>query len=198
VNRIHPSIILLVLAPIGCATDPASTAPRDGGTRPSDDPNRARCVTLFETGFGVDAGGKPVSFREDLIPLFGERCTFGGCHDGRETTGQLRLGDPCVYDAAHGVCTLGPDSTSLEVATIVHGNLLSPSNAAPNLKRAEPYRLDESFMLYKLSGCQNAFPERTGCTKCGDPMPPIEPLRTSEPDVFVLIARWIAQGAQLD
>jgi hypothetical protein len=199
VNRVLLSTILLLVGASGCSRDPVAPAAADAGAGPSDEPARARCVTLFAAGLGVDGGGDPVSFREDLVPLFGERCTFGGCHDGRETTGQLRLGDECVYDPARGVCALRPDSMTLEVATIVHGNLLSPSNAAPNLKRAEPYRLEQSFMLYKLSGCQNAFPERTGCAKCGDPMPPpADPLRTTDPDVFALIARWIAQGAELD
>jgi len=53
-------------------------------------------------------------------------------------------------------------------------------------------------MLMKLSGCQNAFPERTGCRSCGSLMPPGGPLLKYAPDVFATIARWIAQGAELD
>jgi len=197
--RSQVTLIVLLVVASGCTSDPVANMPADGGGSPREAANHGiDCVSLFASGLGIDAGTEAVSFRADLMPLFGARCTFGGCHDGRDTTGQLRLGDPCVYDPTRGVCALGPDSTSPEVATIIHGNLLSPSNAAPALKRAEPYRLNESFMLYKLSGCQNAFPERTGCTRCGDPMPPGDPLRQNDPDIFEEIARWIAQGAKLD
>jgi hypothetical protein len=199
VNRSNRSTFLLLALASGCARDPTVSRPADGGISPSEAaPQGSNCVSLFADGLGIDAGAPAVSFRRDLMPLFGERCTFGGCHDGRETTGQLRLGDPCVYDPLRGVCALEPDSTSPEVARLIHANLLSPSNAAPALKRAEPYRLDLSFMLFKLSGCQNAFPERTGCTRCGDLMPPADPLRASAPEVFTTIARWIEQGAELD
>jgi hypothetical protein len=199
VNRSKRSTFLILVIASGCTGDPVAIRPADAGSHAVEAANAAgSCVSLFAGGLGMDAGAEAVSFRGDLMPLFGQRCTFGGCHDGRETTGQLRLGDPCVYDPLRGVCTLEPDSTGPEVARVIHGNLLSPSNAAPLLKRAEPYRLDRSFMLYKLSGCQNAFSERTGCTRCGDVMPPNDPLRASDPDVFATIARWIAQGAALD
>jgi hypothetical protein len=165
------ALLSLLAVAFGCTSERSASSHGDGGNRPLEAAVPApSCESLLADGFGIDAGTEGVSFRMDLLPLFGVRCTFGGCHDGRETTGQLRLGDPCVYDPARAVCTLGPDSTSPEVAAIIHGNLLSPSNAAPALKRAEPYRLDRSFMLYKLSGCQNAFPDRTGCTLCGERM----------------------------
>lgn len=200
-TRIEGALFLLVVVLFGCTNTHDAPGLADGGTdRPRESGAPARdCVSIFAADLSIDGGGPAVSFRGDLIPLFGMRCTFGGCHEGRETTGQLSLGDQCTYDPRRGVCSLGPDSMTPEVAEIVHGNLVSQSNAAANLKRAEPYRPDRSFMLYKLSGCQNAFPDRTGCTQCGDPMPPpLDPLRESAPEVFATIARWIAQGAKLD
>jgi hypothetical protein len=132
------------------------------------------------------------------MPLFPTHCNFGGCHLGRETTGQMQLGDSCTYDLRLGTCTVDPSSLAPDVAATVHSNLLATSNAAPKLPRVTPGDVTRSFILMKLSGCQDAFPELTGCTYCGQFMPPGEPLRESDPALFELIARWIADGAKLD
>src|ERR1043165_7163110 len=93
-----------IIAVFGCtggATQMASDAGigPDGPSTSGRPSNADRCRPLFaDGGLGVDVGDARVSFRADLVPLFGQRCTFGGCHDGRETTGQLRLGDECTYD----------------------------------------------------------------------------------------------------
>jgi hypothetical protein len=160
------------------------------------------CRNLFANSLGADAHddarASRVSFRGELLPIFSTHCDFGGCHGGRETTGQLRLGDACDFDPQRSACVVDASSLTADVAEIVQANLLSPSNAAPHLRRAEPGQPAQSFMLMKLSGCQNAFPERTGCASCGSLMPPDGPLLKYDPDVFATIARWISQGAELD
>jgi hypothetical protein len=199
---------LAVFAAFGCNSVTNATPMRDAS--PSRDASAQsdtgtsvqdmRCRELFEDGLGpgAEAGSARVSFRGELMPLFSERCNFGGCHGGLETTGQLRLGDPCDFDPRRSVCAVDSGSLTPRVAGTIYANLLSLSNAAPLLKRAEPGRTGRSFMLMKLSGCQNAFPELTGCTTCGGLMPPGGPLLKYDPDVFDVIARWIAQGAELD
>jgi hypothetical protein len=199
---------LAVFAVFGCnsvtnaAPMPDASPSRDASARSDRGPSAqdVACRQLFENGLGLDAkaGSTPVSFRGELMPLFAARCNFGGCHGGRETTGQLRLGDPCDFDPRRSVCAVDSGSLTPELAGTIHANLLSTSNAAPLLKRAEPGQAGRSFLLMKLSGCQNAFPERTGCTTCGGLMPPGGPLLKYDPDVFAVIARWIAQGAELD
>jgi hypothetical protein len=89
-------------------------------------------------------------------------------------------------------------SITPEVAALIHQNLLSPSNAAPNLKRVEPGRIETSFLLLKLSGCQDAFFEITGCKRCGNSMPPNTTLREDAPEEFDEILRWVQEGAALE
>jgi hypothetical protein len=158
----------------------------------------AACFDAFSARLGLGDAEPPPSFRRDLMPLFGTHCSFGGCHIGETAEGQLALGEPCEYDPHTGSCLVDAKALSPGIAAQIHQNLLSASNAAPNLKRVEPGSVDRSFLLLKLSGCQDAFPRLTGCTSCGGPMAPNGPLRESDPELFLVIARWVAAGAPLD
>jgi hypothetical protein len=95
-------------------------------------------------------------------------------------------------------CGVDPAALADPLATSVYANLIHQSNAAPNLKRVEPGDLERSFILMKLSGCQNAFPDVTGCSDCGGEMPPNGTLRQYERAGFDMLARWVRAGAPFD
>jgi hypothetical protein len=182
----------------GCASE---ERPEESGRREAGTPvNVVACRRDFAAGFDArmvtDAGR--VSFQRDLMPLFVRRCNFGGCHEGRGPSGQMHLGDACTFDVQSSICGVDAGSITPEVAALIHQNLLSPSNAAPNLKRVEPGRIETSFLLLKLSGCQDAFFEITGCKRCGNSMPPNTTLREDAPEEFDEILRWVQEGAALE
>lgn len=92
-------------------------------------------------------------------------------------------------------CNADPSALTDQLAGSVYANLTAQSNAAPNLKRVEPGRVDRSFLLMKLSACQDAFESVTGCAECGSEMPPNGELRKYDPASFEMIARWVRSGA---
>ena len=130
--------------------------------------------------------------------MFSTSCNFGGCHDGDDTTGHLRLGNTCTFDPETSACSFDESLVTDELVQRIHRNLLSPSTNAPRLKRVQPGKIELSFALFKLSGCQNAFPELTACSPCGDPMPPNTALREWQPLLFQRFATWVAAGAPID
>jgi hypothetical protein len=188
---------------LGCGSETAEphVDPKDAGvtTRDAVSPEAAilACREAFAAGLGLPEGPAP-SFRRELLPMFSTNCTFGGCHEGDDATGHLRLGHQCTFDPRTMTCNFDESLVTDQLVQRIHGNLLSPSTNAPRLKRVEPGKIEQSFALFKLSGCQNAFPELTECTPCGDPMPPITALRELQPELFRLFASWVAAGAPID
>jgi hypothetical protein len=152
------------------------------------------CALLAEDA-GALTASEPVSFEQQVIPLLGLSCNFGSCHMGVSTGGFPGFGPKCTYDPVTTDCPFDPGALSPEVLDTVHGNLLAPSNKAPNLARVEPGDVTRSFLLIKLAGCQDLLPDLTGCPDCGVEMPPGSALRDSSPSRFELLARWVAQGA---
>ena len=155
------------------------------------------CREAFAGGLAFPPAPVP-SFRRELLPMFSTSCNFGGCHDGDDTTGHLRLGNTCTFDPETSACSFDESLVTEELVQRIHRNLLSPSTNAPRLKRVEPGKIELSFALFKLSGCQNAFPELTACSPCGDPMPPNTALREWQPLPFQRFATWVAAGAPID
>jgi hypothetical protein len=155
-------------------------------------------VEDFASGLGLADAGAPVSFRQDVMPLLVTHCNLNICHQSPSPPSQLVLGETCTFDARTMTCNADPSALTDSIARVVYANLMSPSIAAPNLKRVEPGRMDRSFILMKLSGCQNAFPDLTGCTDCGTEMPPHGSLRDYERASFDMVARWVRDGAPLD
>jgi hypothetical protein len=198
-----PGLLLAASLLLGCGSDttepPAN--PQDAGAMKRDAASDAEvilaCREAFASGLGLDPGPVP-SFRHELLPMFSTNCTFGGCHDGDQTTGHLRLGNPCTFDPWTSTCNFDESLVTDELVQRIHGNLLSPSANAPRMKRVEPGKIELSFALFKLSGCQNAFPERTFCAPCGDPMPPGTAFREGQPLLFQRFATWVAAGAPMD
>jgi hypothetical protein len=188
---------------LGCGSDTTEphVHPQDAGVEKrdalSEEAAALACREAFDGGLGLEPAVVP-SFRHEILAMFSTSCTFGGCHEGDETTGHLRLGNPCTFDPKTMTCNFDESQVTDELVRRIHGNLLSPSMNAPRLKRVEPGKIEQSFALFKLSGCQNAFPELTDCAECGDTMPPITPLRVGQPQLFQRFATWVAAGAPID
>jgi hypothetical protein len=188
---------------LGCGSETTepNVDPQDAGVMPRDAVSQEAaihaCREAFAAGLGLSAGPAP-SFRRELLPMFSTNCTFGGCHEGDDTTGHLRLGPQCAFDPKTMTCKFDESLVTDQLVQRIHSNLLSPSTNAPRMKRVEPGEIEQSFALFKLSGCQNAFPELTDCSPCGDPMPPITALREWQPELFRLFASWVAAGAPID
>src|SRR5688572_28800797 len=94
---------------------------------PADGRAAAACMAIFEGLPPREAAS--VSFRGELMPLFAERCNFGGCHLGEGPEGQLQLGLTCVFDPFTSTCTAGDAGLAADLALQLHANLLVPSYA---------------------------------------------------------------------
>jgi hypothetical protein len=183
----------------------AVPAPESGGAEsPRSGPDGAAqahvraCASDFAEGLGLADGGIPVSFRRDVMPFLVTHCNLNICHQGDSPPSRLGLGETCTFEPRSMTCNADPSALTDAIAQKVYANLIASSYAAPNLKRVEPGRVDESFLLMKLAGCQNAFPNVTGCTDCGTEMPPHGALRDYERASFDMIARWVRDGAPFD
>lgn len=188
--------MLLVWAVSGCEGSDAQTP----GNRPDGAAQALvqACAVAFADGLDLADGGVPVSFRTDVMPLLVTHCNLNICHQGDTPPSRLGLGETCTFEPRTMTCNADPSALTDAIAQKVYANLTAPSYAAPNLNRVEPGRVDQSFLLMKLSGCQNAFPDVTGCTDCGTEMPPHGALRDYERPSFDMIARWVHDGAPLD
>jgi hypothetical protein len=158
----------------------------------------AACQRLFASELSLPEGGPAPRFQADLVPFFATHCNFGACHLGSGSTSQLQLGAACDFDVRTSECVVDADAASPALAHDVYDNLLAPSLTAPMLKRVDPGKLATSFILFKLSGCQDAFEPLTGCAPCGQSMPGGSILRDSEPALFDMVAQWIRAGAPFD
>ena len=158
----------------------------------------AACQRLFASGLSLPDAGPTPRFQADLVPFFATHCNFGACHLGSGSSSQLQLGAACDFDFETSECGVDADASTPALVHEIYENLLAPSLTAPTLKRVDPGRVDTSFVLFKLSGCQDAFESLTGCTSCGRPMPGGTVLRDSDPALFDMVAEWIRAGAPFD
>lgn len=105
---------------------------------------------------------EPVSFSKDIVPLLKTRCV--ACHLTGQEPGNMKLAPKAAYATLVGV----------------------PS-AETKLKRVEPGKPDESYLVRKLDGTHVA----AGGT--GERMPMgAEPL---PPEQIAKVRAWIEQGA---
>ncbi len=105
---------------------------------------------------------EPISFSKDIVPLLKTRCV--ACHLSGQEPGNMKLTPKAAYATLVGV----------------------PS-AETKLKRVEPGKPDESYLLRKLEGTHVA----AGGT--GERMPMgAEPL---PPEQIAKVRGWIEQGA---
>ncbi len=185
---------LLSLA--ACGTDSDDGAGGNGGGTSGD--------TCPHDYAGYTGGSAEVSLRRDLLKLpepgkpggmFRFSCAFTRtCHGAEENSGGASL----YLGSQSG--TNGDDLTEEQI-NLVYSNLVGAAAVASALKRVEPGKPEDSFLMHKLDGCLEEI--RTTCTlevssknphPCGVPMPqgsPKQPEAERE-----LVRAWIKQGAQ--
>jgi hypothetical protein len=112
----------------------------------------------------------PVSFTNDVMPIFGFSCHFSDCHNSNDTQPRaaLQLGPDCQFDLNTGACTYpttsdpnadpitAPQPLSQQQIQAVYGNLVNtPSTTAPAVMRVVPGHPEQSFLMMKMAGLQN-------------------------------------------
>ena len=168
------------------------------------------------------ASAPMVSFRDDVLPIFGLSCTVSDCHRPMDHRAGLILGYKCTPDTtAKWQCTFpaapttdGDDTMPQpdDAATIatVRTSLLSAATTVNGggVPRVSPMHPEASFIMQKLAGTQNAqgytctnqdpsHPATNMVLPCGDSMP-LDGGQWCEGTSrrrFDAIAAWIAQGA---
>ena len=142
-----------------------------GGDAASDSGELSSCnesAPALEHG----APAQPVSFRNDVAPIFAASCSFVSCHGARARPPYL------PRDASQARAELVDRSSKQRAST----------------RWVVPNKPEESWLLAKLTGDLCA-PECSGgacgarMPKGGDPLPP---------EQISVIERWIAQGAKDD
>jgi hypothetical protein len=168
--------------------------------------------------------GPTVSFKNDIMPIFGLSCTASDCHKDPDRKAGLYLGVRCKYDPATKVCSFPavPDTSGTstnppapltdQVLADVYASLLEPAKTVTtgDVMRVAPGSLSRSFLIDSLMGttndrgytCTNQDPSHEANPQpCGDSMPLNNPPECSAAGStpprlsFLLIARWIAEGA---
>jgi|HubBroStandDraft_2_1064218.scaffolds.fasta_scaffold126557_2 hypothetical protein len=156
---------------------------------------------------GAGASAVPVSFSNDLMPVFQNNCSVGGlgpgalCHGDPSVTSTLALGGTRPY--------FGPPSPTVSSAatlTMIYEGLVDESSSEDiSMSRVAPGEPTQSYVWYKINGIQSVLEnespdacERGDLGSCGSPMP--LPLMGFVVAVFAqsnrdLICNWITQGA---
>jgi hypothetical protein len=192
---------LLVLPQIGCSSTTGTSGDSSDCLK---NPITPTCKTLDYTNLD----STPVSFKTDIFgPIIRPTCNSVACH-----------GNPLSMknaDFPPGGLYLGPlasnNATPVDdtLLATINGELLAPSQTAPSMKIVAPSDPANSFLMLKLTGCENT--KGLTCTVqsvmysetktgCGDPMPPscfarTDSLTLSDAQIATF-ARWIAQGAK--
>jgi hypothetical protein len=180
--------------------------------------------TPAATGCNVDftrftPNSTPVSFKTDVMAIFGAACVAGGCHGPSDKKAGLYLGVHCDFDAAaKWRCTFpavsNPDMTqgqqlTQQIVDEVYASVMASSMTAPVAKRVVAGQPAQSFLVDKTSGKQNTkgyqctnqdSSHSAMITPCGDPMPQgtdsLCASGTTGPARFDAIVQWIVNGAQ--
>jgi hypothetical protein len=163
-----------------------------------------------------------VSFKTDLLPMFGLACVQGDCHGAYENAPRagLNLGYKCTFDTnAKWKCTFptAPDPSGDMTKPAPDDPILATIYASVtgvaatvtdgSVKRVVPGDPANSFLMLKLADqqnsmgytCMNQDPshETPPAPKCGVSMPQSQELycQGAYRPRFDAIATWIAQGA---
>ena len=194
---------------------PITTREAGAPTPASTDAGLASCTQLSDPRGGT---GPAVSFRNDILPIFGLSCVTSDCHAPQDARAGLNLGYKCAYDPnAKWKCTFpaqsNPDPTVAQAdddATIaaVYANLLAPARTVAGgvvdrVKAGDPAN---SFLVLKLADQQNSRgytcfnqdpSHESDPPPCGVSMPQGGDLFCSGNSrvKFDAVVAWIAQGA---
>jgi hypothetical protein len=157
-----------------------------------------------------------ISFKNDLMPIFGLSCIASSCHDTSAHKADLILGDPsacgkptCFDGSAKWKYTFPPGNPSDALVLQVAQNLVKASTTIPSVMRVTPNQPENSFLMDKLLGletskpyvpqCKNQDPSKSP-NQCGGTMPLDSPSLcdpvAGDPTKVQAIAMWIQQGAQ--
>lgn len=235
-------ILLLSSAALvaACGSDPASPGGMGGAAGTLGSGGSGAAAGMASSGGSAGAGGAPmadcdhidfasyakappVSFRSDVMPIFGFQCTLSSCHRPADHKAGLVLGYRCAPDmSAKFGCRFPTAPTYIEGSTsidatkeqpldeatvaMVRMSLLSPAETVngKTVARVAPMHPEASFILQKVAGTQNK--QGYTCTNqdprysqdpCGILMPlGGEPMcQGSYRPRFDALAAWIAQGA---
>jgi hypothetical protein len=176
----------------------------------------ATCDSFDDPGY---RNGPIISFRNDLLPMFGLSCVVSDCHSPQDRKAGLNLGYKCAYDQnAKWKCTFptfpDPDLTKPQPddeATVaeIYADLLGPAATVANglVKRVAPGDPANSFLVLSLANkqnsrgyaCVNQDPSHeSNPPQCGISMPQNQDIYCQDvyQPRFDAIVRWIAQGAR--
>jgi hypothetical protein len=130
--------------------------------------------------------GAPVSFQNDVLPIFRGSCGFSSCHN--DQTGPT---DRPYY----GKNINDGDMTACDIAVIFEQAVGEVSVKATGMKIIEPGKPEASFLMYKLDGTLecDAIQGCSGEGSCGTTMP--QGSDKLESDRLETIRSWIKQGA---
>jgi hypothetical protein len=144
------------------------------------------------------AGPKHVSFKSDVVPIFGTACAFSACHAAESNPmGGLYLG-PNVNNTMDKDTSVPPfyppdDATLAKI----HGGLVDvKAKLALTMLLVHAGSPKDSFLMHKIDGDQGCAgiacnPIDTGT--CGEAMP--QRSASLDPGASTAIRDWIAQGA---
>lgn len=192
-----------------------STAKTDSGPPPAD------CKHIDYSSY---ASADPVSFKDDVLPLFGFSCTVSGCHRPDQHEAGLNLGYRCAPDTtSKWKCSFPappdpnpasdlskPHPLDDKIISDVYDSLMAPSSTVTDgsVKRVAPNDPGNSFLILKLADqenskgytCMNQDPtHEDNPGPCGLSMPQGGATlycEGTDRKKFDAIAAWIAQGAQ--
>jgi len=214
------SIVLSSAASIACgddAAEPSGTGgtPGSGGSSSggssSGGGNGDKCEVK------VNPSAAPVSFKDNVMPIFGFACAGSSCHSGSRPKAELFLGPKCEFDSATKGCNYpttadpskpeGPQPLTAEDLNKVYADLMENSVTAPAVKRIAANDPDASFLIDKVAGihndknltCQNTE-TNAEVGPCGQYMPytggPLCKTGSTGPARVETIVNWVAQGAK--
>jgi hypothetical protein len=165
-------------------------------------------ATTIATGAcGAGASPVPVSFANDLMPIFQNNCSVGGvgsgalCHADPSVTSTIAPGGTRPYFGPPA-----PEVSSAATLTMIYEGLVNESSSEDiSMSRVAPGEPTQSYLWYKINGIQWALENESpdACARgdlgsCGSTMP--LPLMGIVVAVFPqsdrdLICNWITQGA---
>lgn len=149
------------------------------------------------TGGCVDYGDGslftgPVSFANDVMPVFQVSCNFGACHSSEAINPQegLALGPPCG-GAFDGACPREPTQSEIDAA---HAAVVGVDAVRAAMPLVEPANPAQSFLMVKLEYSDfDACPSLDcGSLGCGVRMPQGASLDAPR---LAVVRTWIRDGA---
>lgn len=206
--KIFGIMMVSAISLAGCGDEdpkPPGAANGDGSTAPAP----AGC----DVDFRDLASAPAVSFRNDIMHMFGLSCTQAACHGTGATQPQaeLLLGPPCgSFDSATMQCSFATTPLTDDLVTQVWTNLVGVAAVtvnSPIVLRVAPGDPMGSFLIHKTAGTHEnqgymCTPQVTTVdTPCGNAMPPLgQPLclLPNGQTRFDKLAKWILDDAQND